>query len=106
MLDAGCLGEPLGESGASLGNLPPDGLSQEGATKEQLLALSAVLLHSTMSAEVLASQDVIDKGFHRSTLSVQDLSLQTSAMQQVRLHIPKEEQAPEKDEELFAVLRA
>ena len=57
------------------------------------------------SAEVLASQDVIDKGFHRSTLSVQDLSLQT-AKQQICLHIPKEEQAPEKDEELFAVLRA
>lgn len=46
-----------------------------------------IYLRMAFPKKVLASQDVIDKGFHRSTLSVQ------------------EEQAPEKDEELFAVLR-
>ncbi|CAE7606035.1 ufd1 [Symbiodinium natans] len=46
-----------------------------------------VYLRMAFPKKVLTSDDVIGKDFHRSTLSVQ------------------EEQAPEKDEELFAVLR-
>ena len=52
LLDAGCLGEPLGESGAALGHLPAHGLPQEGAEKGQEPALSELCCALAVSGDI------------------------------------------------------
>ena len=70
------------------------------------------------SGKVLGKDDIISKDFHRTTLSVQVARypqyLRSLCVLLMHIHAPmllhsqlwKEEQAPDKDEELFAVLRA